>query len=204
MSNTGRSGDNRWIRNPANNSDEAWVDPRILEGVRRRDPKALGVFFDAAFPYVYNLAFRLMGNKETAEDVTQDVFVKVYQAADRLQSDRNPKPWLTTITYNTCRDAARRAAVRPEAPEDAATIGERLGDSSDPEEVLLRKEREQLTERALLELDEESRAVIILHDFCDTSHEDIAEIMGLSHAAVRKRYSRTLKRMAEIIKGLQL
>lgn len=204
MSNTGRSGDDRRIRNPANNSDEAWVDPKILKGVRRRDPKTLGVFFDAAFPYVYNLAFRLMGNKETAEDVTQDVFVKVYQAADRLQSDRNPKPWLTTITYNTCRDAARRAAVRPEALEDAATIGERLGDSSDPEEVLLRKEREQLTERALLELDEEARAVIILHDFCDTSHEDIAEMMGLSHAAVRKRYSRTIKRMAEIIKGLQL
>jgi len=166
-----------------------------------RNPKALGVFFDAAFPYVYNLAFRLMGNKETAEDVTQDVFLKVYQAADRLQSDRSPKPWLTTITYNTCRDAARRSAARPEYQENGRLIGGRSGDGSTPEEELLRKERQSITEQALLELDEESRAVIILHDFCDTPHEEIAEVMGLNHAAVRKRYSRALKRMAEIIKG---
>lgn len=190
-------------RSPAEKLDEARLDSEILDGVRRRDPKALAVFFDATFQHVYNLAFRLMGNRESAEDVTQDVFVKVYQAADRLQVDRHPKPWLTTITYNTCRDAARRTAARPEALEDATTIGERHGDSSTPEDVLLRKEREKLTERALLELDEESRALIILHDFCGTTHEIIAEMMEVSHAAVRKRYSRALRRMAQIIKELQ-
>jgi RNA polymerase sigma-70 factor (ECF subfamily) len=201
VSTTGHSGDDRQIRNPENGSDGTWLDPKILEDVRRRDQRALGVFFDGAFPYVYNLAFRLMGNKETAEDVTQDVFVKVYQAADRLRTDRNPKPWLTTITYNTCRDAARRSAARPEQAENGGLIGERLGDASTPEDELIGKERRQLAERALRELDEESRAVVILHDFCGTTHEDIAEMMGLSHASVRKRYSRTLKRMAETIKG---
>jgi RNA polymerase sigma factor (sigma-70 family) len=203
VSKTGLPGDGRSGRDPAKNLDRAWVEPEILEGVRRRDPKALASFFDATFSYVYNLAFRLMGNRESAEDVTQDVFVKVYRAADRLEVDRHPKPWLTTITYNTCRDAARRSAVRPEASEDAKVIGERLADSSTPEDALLRKEREELTEKALLELDEELRAVVILHDFCGTTHEDIAEMMGLEHAAVRKRYSRALKRMAKTIRGLQ-
>ena len=203
MSNTGHSGHDRLVRDPAKSSNEAWVDRDTLEGVRRRDPKALGVFFDAAFPYVYNIALRLLGSREMAEDATQDVFVKVYQAAGRLEVDRSPKPWLTAITYNTCRDAARRAAVRPEVPEDSVTIGERSGGVSSPEEMLLHKERQRVTERALLELDEESRAVVILHDFCDTSHEDIAGMMGMSHEAVRKRYSRALKRLAEIIKGLQ-
>jgi RNA polymerase sigma-70 factor (ECF subfamily) len=202
LSITDHSGNDRTARNPANGSDGVWVDPNTLEGVRRRDPKALGVFFDAAFPYVYNIAFRLLGSREMAEDATQDVFVKVYQAAGRLQVDRSPKPWLTAITYNTCRDAARRAAVRPETPEDPVTIGDRSGDSMNPEETLLGKERERITERALLELDEESRAIVILHDYCDTSHEDIAGLMGLSHEAVRKRYSRSLKRMAKVIRGL--
>lgn len=202
MFETGFPGDDQRGRDPANGSNGDWVDPKILEGVRRKDPQALASFFDKAFPYVYNLAFRLMGNRESAEDVTQDVFVKVYQAAERLQIDRHPKPWLTTITYNTCRDVGRRSAARPELPENGAVIGERHGDSSTPEDILLQKEREKLTQRALLELDEESRAIIILHDFCGTTHEDIAEIMGLSHAAVRKRYSRTVKRMAEVIKGL--
>jgi RNA polymerase sigma-70 factor (ECF subfamily) len=202
LSITGHSGDDRTVGNPADDSSGAWVDHDTLDGVRRRDPKALGVFFDAAFPYVYNIAFRLLGSNEMAEDATQDVFVKVYQAAGRLQVDRSPKPWLTAITYNTCRDALRRAAVRPETPEDAVTIGDRSGNVLNPEEVLLGKEREKITERALLELDEESRAIVVLHDFCNTSHEDIADMMGLSHEAVRKRHSRSLKRMAEIIRGL--
>jgi RNA polymerase sigma-70 factor (ECF subfamily) len=203
LSETDHPSDGRSNRDPADRFEGAWTDPEILEGVRRRDSQALGAFFDTAFPYVYNLAFRLTGHREIAEDVTQDVFIKVHQAADRLQVDRHPKPWLTTITYNTVRDAARRSAVRPEVAENGRITGERHGESTNPEEELLRKEREKLTESALLKLDEESRAVIILHDFCDTNHEEIAEMMGLSHAAVRKRYSRSLKRMAQIIKGLQ-
>jgi RNA polymerase sigma-70 factor (ECF subfamily) len=202
LSQTGRSGNDRTERNQANGATEAWVEPGTLEGVRRLDPKALGVFFDGAFPFVYSIAFRFLGSKEMAEDATQDVFVKVYQAAGRLKADRSPKPWLTAITYNTCRDVARRVAVRQETPEDPVTIGDRSGDSPNPEEVLLDREMAKITERALLVLDEESRAIVILHDFCDTSHEDIAGMMGLSHGAVRKRYSRSLKQMAEIIRGL--
>jgi len=203
VSNTGVPADGRNDRNEWKKLDDAWGNTEFLEGVRSRDADALARFFDMAFPYVYNLAFRLVGNRELAEDVTQDVFAKVYRAADTLQVDRHPKPWLSTITYNTCRDAARRSAVRPESLEDAATIGERSGDASSPEDVLLRKEREKMTEKALLELDVESRAVVILHDFWGTSHDDIAEILGLTHAAIRKRYSRALKHMAQTIKGLQ-
>jgi RNA polymerase sigma-70 factor (ECF subfamily) len=202
LSNIGHSGDDRPDRDQTDGALEAWVDPGTLEGVRRLDPKALGVFFDGAFPYVYSIAIRFLGSKEMAEDATQDVFIKVYEAGGRLQPDRSPKPWLTAITYNTCRDVARRATVRHETPEDPVTIGDRSGDSLNPEEVLLGKEMEKITERALLELDEESRAIVILHNFCDTSHEDIAAMMGLSHQAVRKRYSRSLKQMAEIIRGL--
>jgi len=203
VSNTGVPADGRNDRNEWEKLDDAWENPGFLEGVRGRDPKALARFFDMAFPYVYNLAYRLTGNRELAEDVTQDVFAKVYRAADKLQTDRHPKPWLTAITYNTCRDVARRSAVRPESLEDATVIGERSGDSSSPEDALLRKERDQMTEEALLELDEESRTVVILHDFCGTSHDDIAVILELTHAAIRKRYSRALKRMAQTIKGLQ-
>lgn len=202
MSEAGFPGDERNARDSSRKSDDAWVDAQTLDGVRRRDPESLTRFFDVAFPYVYNLAFRFTGNKESAEDVTQDVFVKVYQAADRLQVDRHPKPWVTTIVYNTCRDFARRAAARPETPEDGLVLGERSADTSTPEDEMLRKERQKLTERALTELDEESRAVVILHDFCGMTHENIAEIMQAGPAAVRKRYSRALKSMVEIIRGL--
>lgn len=189
--------------NSAENSRaDEWVGRDVLEGVTRRDPDALARFFDAAFPYVYNLALRLTGDQHAAEDVAQEVFLKVHRAADRLDPARHPRPWITTITYNAVRDVARRRSTRPETPIDAADIGERSPAAGNPEDDLVRREREQLLDRALGELDTESRAVVILHDFGGHSHEEIAGIIDASHAAVRKRYSRALQRMAEIIRGL--
>lgn len=182
---------------------EAWGDRNLLEGVQRRDGEALSRFFDMSFPYVYSVAFRLTGNREAAEDVAQEVFLKVYRAADRLDVDRNPRPWLTTITYNACRDAARRIAARPEDAVDASVIGERYEGGSTPADALEAREREELVERALRELDEGLRTIVLLRDYCGCSHEEIAEIVGASHGAVRKRYSRALTRMGEIIRGYE-
>jgi RNA polymerase sigma-70 factor (ECF subfamily) len=181
----------------------AWGDRDLLEGVRRRDNDALARFFDETFPYVYNLAFRFTWNREAAEDVAQEVFLKVHRAADRLDVNRNPRPWLTTITYNACRDAARRRSSRPEDTVDAMEIGERLEAGATPEDVLEERERVQLVERALRELDEEFRTVVLLRDYCGFSHEQIADVVEASHDAVRKRYSRALSRMGEIIKGFE-
>ena len=187
----------------ASTPGDTWEDRALLEGVQRRDPDALGRFFDGAFPYVYSVAFRFMGNHETAEDVAQDVFLKVYNAADRLDVTRHPKPWLTTITYNACRDAARRLGARPEDAVDATAIDERHATPLTPEDVLMRKEQTRLIERALRDLDEDARAIVILHNYCGCSHEEIARIIGASHAAVRKRYSRALQKMAVFLRGLQ-
>lgn len=178
---------------------EGWKAPEVLEGVRRREPEALGRFYDGAFPNVYRLAYRMMGNREAAEDVTQEVFLKVYRAADRLQVDRDPMPWLSTITYNACRDAGRRSSARPEVRVDAMVIGDVAAATEGPEEALMKREREQILEDALLALDEQSRAVVILHDYCGLSHDEIARVTDTSHDGVRKRYSRTLKKLAEII-----
>ena len=182
---------------------DAWADPGLLEGVRRRDSAALERFFDAVFPYVYNLAYRLIGHREAAQDVAQEVFLKVYRAADRIDTDRSPRPWITTITYNAVRDAARRTSARPEDATDPVVIGERQEGGATPEDELRRSETTALIERALLDLDESHRAVVILHEYCGVSHADIAGIMDASHDAVRKRYSRALGQMREFIEGLE-
>jgi RNA polymerase sigma-70 factor (ECF subfamily) len=178
-----------------------WKLPDVLDGVRRRDARALGRFFDGAFPFVYRLAFRMLGNREAAEDIAQDVFLKVHRAAEQLQTDRDPAPWLATITYNACRDARRRAGARSEVATDATTIGEGHAVLDTPEDALVRRERERIVQHALLELDEPSRAVILLHDYNGLPHEEIATVLGMSHAGVRKRYSRGLKRLAEVVRS---
>jgi RNA polymerase sigma-70 factor (ECF subfamily) len=179
-------------------ADRPRVPREVLEGVRKRDAQALGQFFDAAFDYVYSVAFRLTGNRDAAEDVTQDVFVKLHRAAESIQPERDPIPLLTTITYNACRDAQRRSRARPEiADDERANTVPSSGDT--PEEALLKRERARIVQDALMELDEQSRVVVVLHDYCGMSHEEVAMTLQTGAAGIRKRYSRGLKRLAQII-----
>ena len=174
--------------------------------VRDGDPQALGRFFDRYFPMVFGLVARLLGSRSAAEDATQDVFLKVYRAIDRLDPDRDPGPWLTTIAYNVCRDRWRSSAGRMErqssSVDDRPELAHHLRDERpDPQDELLGDERAQMVQRALTELPEAAREVIVLHDYEGIPHDRIAEMLGASHAAIRKRYSRAVKALGEILKG---
>jgi len=183
------------------------LSPVVLEAVRRRDPDALGQLFEVCFGRVYSLAQRLTGSREQAEDVTQEVFLKVYNAAEQLDPARDPAPWLATITYNACREHWRSRGHRQE--RQTATINgddgmrEKLVNGKrSPERRVMNGERKALVEKALQGLPEEMRAVVLLHDFEGLSHAEIAETTGESHAAVRKRYSRALTRLHEELKDV--
>jgi RNA polymerase sigma-70 factor (ECF subfamily) len=177
----------------------------LREGVRRRDRDALAAFYDRYFEEVYGLAFRLLGDRESAEDVAQDVFVKVHRAAERLDAGRDPLPWLAAIVWNTCRDRWRsgphRMGMRSTdvtMPAVAATLS---ADGDDPAQQLLLSEREQLVQGALGELPEGLRAVVVMHEYAGLDLQQVAHALGVSHAAARKRHSRALERLGELLRG---
>ncbi len=177
----------------------------VLEAVRRREPDALGELYDACFGRVYSLAQRLTGSREQAEDVTQEVFLKVYNAAEQLDPSRDPAPWLATITWNACREHWRSRGHKQE--RQTATINgddgmrdKLVNGKRSPERRVMNGERKALVEQALRRLPEEMRAVVLLHDFEGLSHAEVAETTGESHAAVRKRYSRALSRLHDELK----
>lgn len=173
--------------------------------MRMRDAQALGRFFDAVFPRIYGLMFRLLGNVAEAEDATQEVFVKVHRAIDRLDPQRDPSPWLTTIAYNVCRDRWRSAGEKMSrhstSIDDQPALAGRLPQSGpNPEEELVTAERERLVQQAIDRLPPPQREVVVLHDYEGLAHEEVARILGASHVAVRKRYSRALAALAALLK----
>jgi len=179
--------------------------PLDLERVRARDPEALAAFFDRYFPQVYGLVYRLLGHRAQAEDAAQETFLKVYRSLDSLDPARDPGPWLTTIACNTCRDLWRSGAFRMATrskPVDDPGVADRLVSAApDPEAAALRSERERIVQEALMRLPEPLRTVIVLHDWQGLGHPEIAQIMGLSHDAARKRYSRALAALARELEG---
>lgn len=176
-----------------------------LEGVRRRDPEALGRFFDRYFDRIHGLAFRMLGDGPAAEDVAQEVFLKVHRACDRLDPERDPMPWLTAITCNACREHWRgrhtKAAARAVPLED---IAEREPDPDAREDAAERvdaQRRAARVQRAVADLPGSLREVVILHDWRGYSHQEIAGMLGATYVAVRKRYSRGLAALAKALGG---
>ncbi len=189
-------------------SGNAGLSPEVLDGVRLRDPEALTAFYDAWFDRVFGLTYRLLGNRSAAEDATQEVFIKIYGAAHRLDPSRDPGPWVVTIAYNVCRDLWRSRRHKLDrlssSLDEHPGLGERAGAAPGPgaEETVERGERAERVQAAILELPESLRTVVVLHDYQGLNHEEIARAVGASHAAVRKRYSRALNRLGELLKDL--
>ena len=176
-----------------------------LERVRRRDPEAMAAFFDFYFERVYRLVSRLVGERTAAEDITQEIFLKVHRAAHQLDPSRDPAPWLTAIAYNACRDLWRSSAYRM-----ARHSGSIEGDpgfsarltrgTNDPEHEVLADERRRLVIGAIERLPEPLRVAILMYDYQGLSHQEIARLTGINHAAARKRHSRALEALGKLLR----
>ena len=178
----------------------------LLEGVRARDASALESFFDHYFGRVYALVLRMVGDRDAAEDVTQDVFHRVHKAADRLDPHRDPGPWLTAIACNSCRKYWRSKAyrlTRRTASLDDDPVAERKMPvvSGDPESEYLDAESATHVREAVAQLPNDLREAVVLHAFEGKGHEEIAALTGISHAAARKRYSRALAELKRLLQS---
>lgn len=180
------------------------LERATLERVRDRDPQALGLLFDRYFDDVFGLVLRLLGDRTLAEDAAAEVFLKVHRSAHQLDATRDPAPWLFTIATNTCRDLWRSGAWRAgraSRPLDDPVAAARLTSGrNDPEQDALAAEGERLVRRALAELPGPLRVAVLLHDWQGLSHDEVARITGIGHAAARKRYSRALAELARLLK----
>jgi RNA polymerase sigma factor (sigma-70 family) len=176
----------------------------VLRRVREREPAALAEFFEAYFERVYALVHRLLGDPTRAEDAAAEVFLKIHRAADRIDPERDPMPWLATIATNVCRDLWRSGADRmrrASIPVDDPAVRERLtSGANEPERDLLAAERERAVREAVLALPEDLRDSVLLFDYAGLPHEEIATALGITHEAARKRHSRALAALGRALK----
>ena len=195
---------------PRGSKGLAAIEPptsEFLQRVKSRDPETLEQFFDLYFSKIFGLVQRMLGDRDAAEDVTQDIFFKIHQAIDRIDPERDPLPWLTVIACNTCRkywrSKAYNAGKKGVSFEDTPGLSDRLPDPSlGPAANLSSKQNEQQIREAIDSLPIDLRESVILHAYEGLSHDQIATSMGLSHAAARKRYSRALAELGKQLKDV--
>jgi RNA polymerase sigma-70 factor (ECF subfamily) len=184
----------------------AWpeLNPETLVHAQAGEPRALGAFFDHYVGRIFSVAHRFTGNAEAARDVTQDVFLKIRRHLPRLDLASDPGGWVYTVVVNACRDHRRSAwwrmsrnSVPIDHPAAESALSSRDGD---PERAALAAEGERRVHAALRRLAPDLRMSIVLHDFERLPHEEIAGIVGISHAAARKRHSRAMDALARLLK----
>jgi len=181
------------------------VTPDWLERVRGREPAAMAEFFDRYFDLVFAVALRLSGDREQAEDLTQEVFYKVQRAAHTLDPARDPAPWLVGVTTNAFRDrwrsTAGRIARHSASLDDESALRQSIPSRTPgPVEEFVTGERARRLRDAIAALPDVLRTIVLLHDFAGWGHDRIAVALGVSHDAARKRYSRAL---AALRRGLE-
>ena len=160
---------------------------------RRGDTAAFDDLVTRYQDRVFNMSYRMLGNREDAMDVSQEVFVTVFRSIGRFQERARFGTWLYRITVNRCRDELRRrGSVKHTRPGslNAGDIDPAAGVGAGPVEQASARELQALLERAIAELPEDVREVMLLRDTEDLAYEEIAAIVEVPVGTVRSRLNR--------------
>ncbi|OAV74689.1 Sigma-24 [Bacteroidales bacterium Barb7] len=175
---------------------ELYTDSYYVQRVQAGDTACFACLLDKYSRRVHTLIVRIVGNREDAEELTQDVFMKVYRSLPAFKGDSSFPTWLYRIAYNTAISETRRKKYEFPAIEESllANISEEetdLSEQTDHLEAAL----------ALLPLDE--RAVILLYYMEDKAVEEVSAITGLSASNVKTKLFRIRKKLFVLLKRLE-
>jgi RNA polymerase sigma-70 factor, ECF subfamily len=184
----------------------------LIASSQRGDRNAFNVLVERHQAGAYAVALRMLGDPDTAADVTQDAFFSAFRAIGSFKGT-SFKAWLYRIVSNGCFDYFRAQGRRPAVSLEEVLEGERDGDSGadarlpqslidaswDPERAALRAELIERIEAALLRLVPEQRLALILSDIQGLSYDEIAAIMGTSLGTVKSRIARARGHLRDIL-----
>ncbi len=150
---------------------------------------------------VFALVFRMLGRRDEAEDLSQEVFVQVFKAIDQFRGESKLSTWIYRIAVNLCKNRSkynsRRHAGRQDdvdAMADRAAFtsakGVSVGDIARPDELVEGMQLEAVVKRAIAQIPADFREVLILADVEDLSYEEIGAITGLADGTVKSRIHR--------------
>lgn len=181
--------------------EEAAVIRRVGEG----DVNAFEALVAAYEKNVYNLALRMTGNAQDAEDMAQEAFIKAYNSLPSFRGDSKFSVWLYRIVSNVCLDFLRRQNRRPTASlsvedEDGEETQFDVPDESQSPELLLERSlTRDAVQRGLLSLSGEQRQILLLREIQGLSYEEIAQALDLETGTVKSRIFRARKRLCAFL-----
>ena len=154
---------------------------------------------------VFTTCYRILGNYEDADETAQETFVKAFRSLKRFRMESAFSTWLFRIAVNTCknrlksaefRNRKRRVSTHPSENPGGEVPGKELRDQNPgPDDLLEKKQKARLVQRAVEALPHDQRAVIVLRDIQGFSYEEISNITGDPLGTVKSKISRARQRV---------
>ena len=183
--------------------DDPERDIRLMEKVRGGDMDAFRELVEAHQHRVIGTVTRMLGDPNEAEDLSQQIFVRVWKSAPRWEPTAKFTTWLYTIlrnlVFNECRRRSRHKTTSLDAATDDADHPQQFADGNvkSPDTTLLDSEMQDAIERAIQELPEAQRMAVIMRRYQDVSYEEIGEVLELTVPAVKSLLFRARTELRE-------
>jgi len=187
------------------------TDAELVQECKRGNMSAFEKILDKYEGKIYNMAYRMLGDVQDAEDAAQEAFMKAYASLDGFRGESSFSTWLYRIAKNVCLDEIRRRQRKPvyhlDEPVKTPT-GEMQrqlpDDAPSPDEVVVEYEKRTAVEEALKKLTPHHRTAIILRDIQGLSYNEMADILDVKLGTVKSRLYRARSSMRDVLREMEL
>jgi RNA polymerase sigma factor (sigma-70 family) len=169
---------------------EQLTDEQLVDQIRQGDEEAYRFLVERHKQYIYTLVYRMVEHRETAEDLTQDIFIKLYRSLAQFRGDAKFTTWLYRLTSNLVTDYRRAQRRKPYEAIMDKMKGWFSNRQEEPEAVALQKEERQTVHKLLSELPDKYRLIIYLYHYKQLSYQEISDITQLPLKTIETRLYR--------------
>lgn len=185
------------------------TDNELIKEILRGDKEKFRFIVEKYQQMVFRTCIGFVHNRDDAEDLTQDVFIQVYQSLSRFKGESAFSTWLYRIAVNASLNKLRKSPLKIMIQKFEKITGNRteigsnppVADTEDPEKILIRHEHIEWIQRALDSLPENQRTAIILSKYDDLPQKEISEIMNTTEGAVEALLQRAKKNLRKKLTG---
>lgn len=179
-------------------------DSVLVGRFKTKDLKAFDEIFTKYYKPIYYFIYKMVHSQDSAEDIAQETFVKVYKGLWTAADDIKLSPWIYRIAHNACIDYIRKNKTSFELIDNINYEGyvQDDGGAGNPESSYLNLELRNKIDKTMMKLNSRYKTVIILRDYNDLPYKDIAQILGLTEAAAKSLIHRARLEFQRIFKEL--
>ncbi len=177
-----------------NNNDQLYIT-KVING----DTNAFAYLVDKYKDMVYSLAYKMTKNREEAEEISQDTFIKAFKNLNKFKGDSKFSTWLYRIVYHAALDSIKKNKNNNSTFEINEVTYNQIKSVEDILQGIERKERAKIMNECLLKLPEEERSIIWMFYYDELSLKEIIEVTKISEANVKVKLHRARKKLLTIV-----